>query len=140
MDGFGPPCDRTQDACGRRKGGVQKSLGEMKESQAKLVVIRGVGAGTEFRLTDGQSNIGRWDADNGIFPDVDLERVDPESKISRRHARISFESGTYHIEDLGSTNGTFINRGQRLIPGRKHPLNDGDEIILGKTFFKFVIG
>ena len=115
-------------------------MDETKPNQARLIVIRGVGQGREFPLSGSESNIGRWDADNGIFPDIDLERVDPESKISRRHARILFESDTYQIEDVGSTNGTFVNRGQRLIPGRKQTLRDGDEIIFGKTFLKFVIG
>jgi pSer/pThr/pTyr-binding forkhead associated (FHA) protein len=43
------------------------------------------------------------------------------------------------MEDLGSTNGTFINRGRRLIPGNSNVLNDGDEIIVGKTFLRFHI-
>jgi pSer/pThr/pTyr-binding forkhead associated (FHA) protein len=45
----------------------------------------------------------------------------------------------YFIEDLGSTNGTFINRGRRLLPGDRQPLRDGDEIIVGKTFLRFHI-
>jgi pSer/pThr/pTyr-binding forkhead associated (FHA) protein len=45
--------------------------------------------------------------------------------------------GNYLIEDLGSTNGTFVNRGRRLAPGDRHPLKDGDEIIVGKTFLRF---
>ena len=45
----------------------------------------------------------------------------------------------YLIEDLGSTNGTFVNRGPRLLPGNKQPLKNGDEIIVGKTFLKFVL-
>ena len=86
-----------------------------------------------------ETNIGRWDADGGIFPDVDLDQDDPEAKVSRRHARIIREGHQFYIEDLGSTNGTFINRGRRLLPGNRHPLNNGDEIIVGKTFLKFVI-
>jgi pSer/pThr/pTyr-binding forkhead associated (FHA) protein len=45
--------------------------------------------------------------------------------------------GQYIIEDLGSTNGTFVNRGHRLAPGDRQPLKDGDEIIVGKTFLRF---
>ncbi|HMS40540.1 MAG TPA: FHA domain-containing protein [Pyrinomonadaceae bacterium] len=107
---------------------------------ATLIVERGEAVGTEFTLTSEESNIGRWDADNGIFPDVDLDAYDPEAKVSRRHARIRCENGVkYFIEDLGSTNGTFINRGRRLIPGNPNILNDGDEIIVGKTFLRFYI-
>ena len=104
---------------------------------ASLVIERGVSAGKKFPLNSPESNIGRWDADGGVFPDVDLDSDDPEAKVSRRHARISLRDGTYLIEDLGSTNGTFINRGRRLAPGDRHPLKDGDEIIVGKTFLRF---
>ncbi len=90
-------------------------------------------------LSDAESQIGRWDADGGIFPDVDLDSDDPEAKVSRRHARIMLRDGRYFVEDQGSTNGTFINRGKRLVPGVRQPLNDGDEIIVGKTFLRFQI-
>ena len=106
---------------------------------AKLVIERGRSAGKQFPLSDDESQIGRWDADGGIFPDVDLDADDPEAKVSRRHARIMRRNGQYYIEDLGSTNGTFINRGRRLLPGDRHPLRDGDEIIVGKTFLRFHI-
>lgn len=104
---------------------------------ATLVIERGISAGKKFPLSGAESNIGRWDADGGVFPDVDLDADDPEAKVSRRHARISLSNGKYLIEDLGSTNGTFINRGRRLAPGDRHPLTDGDEIIVGKTFLRF---
>jgi hypothetical protein len=104
---------------------------------ATLIIERGVSAGKKFPLSNQDANIGRWDADGGIFPDVDLDSDDPEAKVSRRHARISLRDGHYLIQDLGSTNGTFVNRGRRLAPGDSYPLNDGDEIIVGKTFLRF---
>jgi hypothetical protein len=104
---------------------------------AKLVIHRGRSVGKEFPMCEEESHIGRWDADGGIFPDVDLDSDDPEAKVSRRHARITRRSGQYYIEDLGSTNGTFVNRGRRLLPGDRQPLRDGDEVIVGKTFLKF---
>lgn len=103
---------------------------------AKLVIHRGRSVGKEFPMCEEESHIGRWDADGGIFPDVDLDSDDPEAKVSRRHARITRRGGAYYIEDLGSTNGTFINRGRRLLPGALQPLRDGDEIIVGKTFLR----
>jgi FHA domain len=112
---------------------------KLKGVHAKLTIERGTSIGTEFFLSAHESNIGRWDADNGMFPDVDLDAHDPEAKISRRHARIFLEDGQYSIEDKGSTNGTFVNRGRRLIPGTKLILNDGDEIIVGKTFLRLQI-
>ncbi len=107
--------------------------------RAKLIIERGGKVGKEFPLTGIESMIGRWDADGGIFPDVDLDQDDPEAKVSRRHARIHFLNNQFLIEDLGSTNGTFVNRGSRLLPGNKQPLSNGDEIIVGKTFLKFVL-
>ena len=106
-------------------------------AHAKLVINRGRSVGKEFPLCEDESHIGRWDADGGIFPDVDLDSDDPEAKVSRRHARITRRGEKYYIEDLGSTNGTFVNRGRRLLPGDRQPLREGDEVIVGKTFLKF---
>jgi pSer/pThr/pTyr-binding forkhead associated (FHA) protein len=113
------------------------SLGSKDKAHARLVIERGKSVGKQFMLSSAESHIGRWDADGGIFPDVDLDSDDPEAKVSRRHARITFIDGKYVLEDLGSTNGTFINRGKRLPPGARQPLNEGDEIIVGKTFLRF---
>lgn len=115
------------------------SIALMDGAHARLVIERGRSAGKQFPLSDDESQIGRWDADGGIFPDVDLDADDPEAKVSRRHARIMRRNGQYFVEDLGSTNGTFINRGRRLLPGDRQPLRDGDEIIVGKTFLRFHI-
>jgi hypothetical protein len=122
---------RGADSSARRAAGVAP--------HAKLVIHRGRSVGKEFPLCEDESHIGRWDADGGIFPDVDLDSDDPEAKVSRRHARITRRGGQYYIEDLGSTNGTFVNRGRRLLPGDRQPLHDGDEVIVGKTFLKFQV-
>ena len=108
-------------------------------AHACLVIERGDSPGTEFRLVNDESTIGRWDADNGVFPDVDLDAHDSDAKVSRRHARIVRNNGAYYIEDLGSTNGTYVNRGRRLLPGNAQLLSDGDEVIVGKTFLRFQI-
>lgn len=110
-----------------------------KTTSAKLVIERGRAAGKQFAVNGEEAYIGRWDADGGVFPDVDLDADDPEAKVSRRHARIVRQSGQYYVEDLGSTNGTFINRGRRLLPGDRHALNDGDELIIGKMFMRFYV-
>lgn len=106
-------------------------------AHARLVIERGEAANTEFQLCTEESYLGRWDADNGIFPDVDLDAYDPDAKVSRRHARITYRGNIHMIEDLGSTNGTFLNRGRRLLPGSPQVLSEGDEIIVGKTFLRF---
>jgi hypothetical protein len=127
-------------AAGRARG-LEDSQPPRREPgaapHAKLVIHRGRSVGKEFPMCEDESHIGRWDADGGIFPDVDLDSDDPEAKVSRRHARITRRGGVYYIEDLGSTNGTFVNRGRRLLPGDRQPLRDGDEVIVGKTFLKF---
>lgn len=106
---------------------------------AILLIERGDAPGIDFLLNGRSAIIGRWDADNGIFPDVDLDQHDSEAKVSRKHARISFDGSKYMIEDLGSTNGTYINRGKRLLPGTPQQINNEDEIIVGKTFLRFRI-
>lgn len=122
--------DETVQKADARKNG---------DAFATLIIERGHSVGFKFALSNDESNIGRWDADNGIFPDIDLDAHDKEAKVSRRHARIICQNGKFLVEDLGSTNGTFINRGRRLIPGNTNVLNDGDEIIVGKTFLRFHI-
>jgi pSer/pThr/pTyr-binding forkhead associated (FHA) protein len=103
--------------------------------QAKLTILRGGTVGKVFSLQAGDNLIGRWDPDSGSFPEVDMENDDPEARISRKHALIKL-SDTVTIEDIGSLNGTFVNRGRRLDPGSPVALKDGDEVIVGKTFFK----
>ena len=102
---------------------------------AKLTLVRGGTVGKVFPLQVGDNLVGRWDPDSGAFPEVDLETDDPEARISRKHALIRV-SDQIEIEDIGSLNGTFVNRGPRLEPGSPVTLKDGDEIIIGKTFFK----
>jgi len=121
------------------KDEAEESPDKRKPGHAKLIIERGGSANTEFNLGSEESYIGRWDADNGIFPDVDLDSFDPDAKVSRRHARIIYRNNVYMIEDLGSTNGTFVNRGRRLLPGSPQVLSEGDEIIVGKTFLRFHI-
>ncbi len=52
--------------------------------------------------------------------------------ISRRHARIEYEQGLYHIQDLHSKNGTYLN-GEPLVGGQKYLLSFGDTVTIGKT-------
>lgn len=118
---------------------VSSPLDPLTKPHAWLVIERGRAAGKKFMLSEAESQIGRWDADGGVFPDVDLDSDDPEAKVSRRHARVTLRNGEYFVDDLGSTNGTFLNRGKRLLPGQPQPLREGDEIIVGKTFLRFHI-
>jgi predicted amidophosphoribosyltransferase len=77
--------------------------------------------------------IGREDPVSGIFPEVELTpHGGEEGGVSRRHARLIVEGGNYSIEDLDSTNFTFVNK-QKLTPKVRQPLKDGDEIRCGRV-------
>jgi HD-GYP domain-containing protein (c-di-GMP phosphodiesterase class II) len=60
----------------------------------------------------------------------------PQHTISRRHAHIRRRGAAWFIEDLHSSNGTFL-RGERLAPGSWHPLHDGDELALASEQMVF---
>jgi len=107
--------------------------------KAKLQVVRGGRKGQEFPLEEGNNVIGRWDPETGSFPEVDLEQDDTEARISRKHALLRIENGKITIEDIGSLNGTYVNRQPRLQPGTPVEVKTGDEVIVGKTFLKLVV-
>jgi hypothetical protein len=107
--------------------------------KAKLSVVRGGRKGQEFPLEDGNNLVGRWDPETGSFPEVDLDADDPEAKISRKHALLRIEGGKITIEDIGSLNGTYVNRQPRLSPGSPVEIKSGDEVIIGKTFLKLIV-
>ena len=93
----------------------------MNESEALLVVERGPVPSLRFALQQEQMTIGR-SAGN------DLVLADPE--VSRRHVRVLRRADGFAVEDIGSTNGTFVN-GQRI--SHLTLLQDGDTIDLGDT-------
>src|SRR5271165_1444551 len=98
--------------------------------KAKFTVIRVGRKGQEFPLEDGNNLIGRWDPETGSFPEVDLDADDPEAKISRKHALCRIENGKITVEDIGSLNGTYVNRGQRLAPGSPVDIKNGKKVII----------
>jgi predicted nucleic acid-binding Zn ribbon protein len=97
----------------------------------RLVVVS---SGAEIPLpTREEILIGREDPVSGIFPEVDLTpHGGEEGGVSRRHARLYVEGADYHIEDLDSTNFTFINK-QKLAANTRQALGDGDEIRCGRV-------
>ncbi|HZS07273.1 MAG TPA: protein kinase [Blastocatellia bacterium] len=107
---------------------------------ARLVVVGTTEMDAQFPLNmQGESLIGRLDPNRGIHPEVDLSRYDPAARVSRRHAKIFVQNNQFLIEDLNSSNGTFINGQVRLAPRQPHPLASGDEVRLGETRLKFVV-
>ena len=102
-------------------------IDEVVEKAGAALVIRAGGgrAGESFTLEDDKVSIGRT-PDAGVFLD--------DVTVSRNHALIvRRREGTY-IDDLGSLNGTYVNR-KRI---ESHLLSDGDEIQIGKFRLSFL--
>lgn len=93
----------------------------MLSSNGTLTIIEGPSTGREFSLAQEAMIIGRSDQSD-IVIDAPV--------VSRRHARIVWRDAKHYIEDLGSSNGTFLN-GQQVQEAR--PLAAGDEIALGHS-------
>ncbi len=75
--------------------------------------------------------LGRKDPAANIYPEVDLSDDGNRARtVSRLHAKIFKQSHNVVIEDLRSTNGTFVNN-NKLRPLLPQPLNDGDIVQLG---------
>jgi FHA domain len=134
-----PPAAEANAAAAAPAAEAPAAAAMESTARAKLQVVRGGRKGQEFPLEDGNNLVGRWDPETGAFPEVDLDQDDPEAKISRKHALIRFEGSKITVEDIGSLNGTYVNRQPRLMPGNPVELKSGDEIIIGKTFLKLVV-
>jgi pSer/pThr/pTyr-binding forkhead associated (FHA) protein len=89
-------------------------------SYLTLEVVEGPDAGRAAPLS-GTIEIGR-------DPSADLRLSDEQA--SRRHARVSVRSGHAVVEDLGSSNGTFLNQGELHAAA---PVAVGDELLIGVT-------
>ena len=93
------------------------------------------GRDMELSLTK-EVNIGRMDPASASFPDVDLTSDGgPVKGVSRRHAKITRRGSEVFIEDLGSINGTFLNR-KKLTPYLPQTLKSGDELQLGRLILQ----
>jgi predicted component of type VI protein secretion system len=86
-----------------------------------MIVRTGPNPGTTYDLTKEVTLMGR---------DVSNEIILGDAEISRQHSRLTRTPGGYVLEDLGSTNGTFVN-GERLMAPRV--LNPGDLVALGEN-------
>jgi pSer/pThr/pTyr-binding forkhead associated (FHA) protein len=106
---------------------VHISPEELEGGRGVLVVKRGPNAGSKFFLDQDGTEIGRH-PDSDIFLD--------DITVSRRHAQIRREASGFTLVDVGSLNGTYINR-ERV---EKTELRSGDEVQIGKFKLVFLTG
>ncbi len=100
-------------------GAGPADVGPLNKDRAYLIVIAGTQVGEMIPLKQA-TVLGR-----GLEADVRLV----EEKMSRRHCRLFMEGDSTYIEDLNSTNGTYVNGGRI----DRHRLIDGDKIQVGDT-------
>lgn len=98
----------------------------LPKGEGILLVLKGAGVGARFLLDASETKIGR-DTSNQIQLD--------DITVSRSHAMISKKDG-YHIRDLGSLNGTYLN----AVAVRDSKINAGDEIQIGKYHLTLFLG
>src|SRR5277367_6241176 len=96
-------------------------------STACLVVIYGAELGKRIELGADEVECGR-----SIQTTIPLD----DDAVSRRHARFAWTGSSFIVSDLGSTNGTFVNDASV----RERTLQDGDQVKIGHTIFKFIWG
>jgi hypothetical protein len=101
------------------------SLGALPEGSALLLVMRGPNAGSRFRLDGGLTTAGRH-PDSDIFLD--------DVTVSRRHAEFYRQGAFFTVRDVGSLNGTYVNR-ERI---EEAHLTGGDEVQIGKFRLLFL--
>jgi pSer/pThr/pTyr-binding forkhead associated (FHA) protein len=106
---------------------VTVTLDDLPESVGMLVVKRGPNAGSKFVLDSDVTRAGRH-PDSDIFLD--------DITVSRRHAEIVRDGGGYRVRDVGSLNGTYVNR-ERI---DEAPIANGDELQVGKFKLVFFAG
>lgn len=107
---------------------TESSKTQLQQQTAKLLHVQ-----TNAIITLPQElpviHIGK--SNDRIPPDVDVSGFPNSEIVSRIHADIRVEGGAYYIEDVGSSNGTYINN-LPLLPGNRHRLRAGDRVALGK--------
>ena len=101
------------------------SFGALPEGSALLLVMRGPNAGSRFRLEADLTTAGRH-PDSDIFLD--------DVTVSRRHAEFYRQGARFTVRDVGSLNGTYVNR-ERI---EEAELTGGDEVQIGKFRLLFL--
>lgn len=94
-------------------------------SEAHLWVCSGKNVGRRYKISAGPEVLGRA---------LDCDIVVEDERASQRHCRVRATEGGHFVEDMGSTNGTYVNS-QRI---REATLRDGDLLQVGETIFEYL--
>ena len=121
-----PQAGLTEDLLKSLSDEQKNVVANLPKGEGILLVLKGAGVGARFLLDAAETKIGR-DTSNAIQLD--------DITVSRSHALITKKDG-YHIRDLGSLNGTYLN----AIAIRDSKINGGDEIQIGKYHLTLFIG
>lgn len=110
-------------------GGAPLSPGKVK-----LVVEQGMIVGKQFVLGDQESQVGREDEEEEIYPDIDLSDQD-EGYVHRQHATLTFENDALFVTHLGGANRSRLNN--KPIPDNEpQPVKLGDKLAFGKVVLR----
>lgn len=105
-----------------------QSRTQLQQQTARLLHTQ---TNTTIELPQNLSVIHIGKPNEQIPPDIDVSGFPNSEIVSRIHADIRLEGDSYYIEDVGSSNGTYVNHNP-LLPGNRHLLRPGDRIALGK--------
>ncbi len=108
-------------------GTVYVDRSEFGRHQGLFVVNQGAKAGARYALDSDVVSLGRDPASDIFLDDI---------TVSRRHAEVERDGARYSIRDVGSLNGTYVNR--KLVEHGE--LSEGDEVQVGKFKLVFVHG
>lgn len=103
----------------------------------RLILKRGGAESEEVFPFSCPAVVGRFDPSVGPI-DIDLGSIPEGSYVSRRHAQITEEDGVFTIEDLGSSNGTYV-LADDFEKVDSAPIEDGNEVAFGNARFIFRI-
>ena len=123
LDAAGDPVEHETPEAAPETGALEA----LPPGSALLVVKRGPNAGSRFLLDQDVTTAGRH-PDSEIFLD--------DVTVSRRHAEFAREGGGFVVRDVGSLNGTYLNRERIEAAG----LAGGDEVQIGKYRLVFLAG
>ncbi|MGO1167240.1 MAG: FHA domain-containing protein [Janibacter sp.] len=116
--GSGPPADVT-DSDYHLSRDEQATVDALHPGTALLIVLRGPNTGARFLLDDAEVTTGRGPASDIFLDDV---------TVSRKHAVFAREERGFGVRDVGSLNGTYVNK-ERI---DQVALRTGDEVQIGK--------